>query len=117
MSSVAAPVIMGFFGQGHVAPEVYMGQDDYDESTVNYQMALLIYQSLTGQPAFPNPRKMKAWFQATQRADFKKVTELRPFLPKSLDQVFSQTLRHDKADRIQSIAELRDKLSDIAEFN
>ena len=88
----------------YVAPEQVQG-DPASSASDTYSLAGVLYESLTGEVPFPRPNEA-ATLHSHVIAPPPKVTDLRPDLPESIDEVIARGMAKDPAARQQSASEL-----------
>src|SRR5579875_3400094 len=96
---------------GYLAPEQAQGLEA-DRRTDVHALALLVYEMLTGVPAYQGDSPIDLILAAVNRSA-PSARSIRPDLPPELDEVLSRALAKDPRQRHQSVVELLEDLSRI----
>ena len=89
----------------YMSPEQTEGKfDELDAATDQFSLAAIVYEMLTGRPAFEGPTLASVAYQIVH-ATAKPIRDFRPELPAELDQVLSRALAKNKKDRFPSVSE------------
>jgi PAS domain S-box-containing protein len=96
---------------GYLAPEQAQGLE-VDRRTDVHALALLVYEMLTGTPAYQGDSPIDL-ILAVVNQPAPSVRSIRPDLPAELDEVLRQALAKDPGRRHQSVAELLEDLSRV----
>ncbi len=83
---------------GYMAPEQARGQRDLDARVDVFSMGCVLYECLTGRPAFAGEHPMGVLAKVLLE-DPPRVAELRPDVPEGLDALVTQMLSKDRALR------------------
>lgn len=100
----------------YAAPEQF-DADKYgppDDFTDRYQLAALLYESLTSQQAVSGSGA--SVLQQVLNEPITPPTEIDPDLPDALDPIFDQALAKEKADRYETLVNFRRDLEDVFEI-
>jgi YVTN family beta-propeller protein len=89
----------------YLAPERIRGEPVDGRADI-YSLGCVLFECLTGQVPFPRASEASAIYAHLEEHP-PRVSDLRPDLPKALDDVLARALAKDRADRWQSGAELR----------
>jgi hypothetical protein len=89
----------------YLAPERIRGEPVDGRADI-YALGCVLFECLTGQVPFPRGSEASAIYAHLEEQP-PRVSELRPDLPRALDDVVARALSKDRADRWQSGAELR----------
>ncbi len=84
------------------APEQMQGVQDLDARADQFGFAALIFEALTGQRPFPQAQPF-ALFQAVMSGVRPRASELRPGIPKAVDEVLIRGLDPDRERRFASV--------------
>jgi serine/threonine-protein kinase len=90
---------------GFMSPEQVRCSRDIDERADIWGMGALLYEVLTGQPAFDG-RSIGEIFGAILHTEPKPLRSLRPELPRKLEAAVMRCLRRPPGKRFQSVAQL-----------
>jgi tRNA A-37 threonylcarbamoyl transferase component Bud32 len=89
----------------YLAPERIRGEPVDGRADI-YALGCVLFECLTGQPPFVRASQASAIYAHLEEQS-PRVSDLRPDLPKALDDVVARALAKDRADRWQTGAELR----------
>jgi YVTN family beta-propeller protein len=89
----------------YIAPERIRGEPVDGRADI-YALGCVLFECLTGQPPFVRASEASAIYAHLEEQP-PRVSDLRPDLPKALDDVVARALAKDRADRWQTGAELR----------
>ena len=89
----------------YLAPERIRGEPVDGRADI-YALGCVLFECLTGQVPFPRGSEASAIYAHLEEQP-PRVSDLRPDLPKALDDVVARALAKDRADRWQTGAELR----------
>ena len=99
----------------HMAPEQALGQE-VDGKADLYSLGCVLYQMVTGQPAFPGKEgETAAVLQAVVKGEAPRVTWKVPSLPPPVAQLIQDLMNREPADRPASAAEVISRLGEIDE--
>lgn len=99
----------------YAAPEQF-DPDEYgnpDDFTDRFQLAVLVYEALTGEPAFPGSPTTA--MRRILDEDVQPPTVVTPALPDRLDHIFERALAVEKADRYETVVNFRTDLVSVFE--
>jgi len=96
-----------------MAPEQAEGRDEVDAAADQFSLAAIVYEMLTGRPAFSGETLASVVYQIVH-VDPVPVTTLRPDLPPAIQQVLARALAKRKQDRFASVREFSRELSRAA---
>jgi serine/threonine-protein kinase len=89
----------------YMSPEQAEGKtDQLDAASDQFSLAAMVYEMLTGRPAFGGETLASIAYQIVH-APITSLRTFRPEIPDELDQVVSRALAKDKNDRFPSVAE------------
>ncbi len=89
----------------YMSPEQLEGRRDVDLRSDLWSLAVIVYESLTGARPFEGS-SFVAVGAAVLKGEYRRATELRPSLPRSIDDWFAKALCVDPDGRFQSAREL-----------
>jgi serine/threonine protein kinase/formylglycine-generating enzyme required for sulfatase activity len=89
----------------YMSPEQIEGSKDVDLRADLWSLGVIVYESLTGQRPFRGS-SFVAVGAAALKGRYEPATELRPGLPRSIDDWFAKALSVDPGGRFQSAAEM-----------
>jgi hypothetical protein len=88
-----------------MSPEQAEGKfDELDAASDQFSLAAIVYEMLTGRPAFGGTTLASVAYQIVH-AKAPSIQDFRPELPAELDQVLSRALAKNKKDRFPSVSE------------
>ena len=88
----------------YIAPEIWSGQDEYDERVDIYSLAVVLFRALAGEPPFKgDPRQILIKVLSAQRPS---LHALRPDLPPMIDDWVASALAVDPDHRFQRVTAL-----------
>jgi eukaryotic-like serine/threonine-protein kinase len=90
---------------GYMAPEQAMSAKDVDERADIFALGCVLFECLTGRPAFAGPQPAVALTKLLQTHP-PPVSQLRPGLPEALDKLVLRMLAKDRNDRPRDVAEV-----------
>lgn len=99
---------------GYMAPEQVVGATDMDARVDVFALGCVLFECLTGQPAFPGDRLMAVLAKLVLEQP-PSVTELRPELAPCFDEVLDRMLVKDRADRYADGAEVLEALERLGQ--
>src|SRR5690606_27610804 len=97
----------------YMSPEQIEGSKHVDWRTDLWSLAVILYESLTGQRPFQGGSLVHVG-SAVLEGRYRPASELRPALPRAIDDWFAKALSVDPEQRFQSARELVAALSEIA---
>ena len=103
----AAQVVMGT--PQFMAPEQAEGKEDLDAGVDQFTLGAIVYEMLTGRPAFVGDTVAAVVYQIVHQ-DPVPVRRFRPDLPASVEQVLSVALAKDRARRFLSVTDFARRL-------
>ena len=100
----------------YMSPEQAEGKiDQLDAASDQFSLAAIVYEMLTGRPAFSGETLASVAYQVVHAAAAP-IREFRPELPGELDQVLSRALAKDQQARFPSVSEFALHFRWTAEF-
>jgi serine/threonine-protein kinase len=100
----------------YMSPEQVKGKDDLDARSDIYNLGLVAYFLLTGQPPFERESPMEALMAHVYEA-VPAFEQFRPGVPPDLQEIVRSCLEKDPAHRFQNVAALEKALSQCACVN
>jgi formylglycine-generating enzyme required for sulfatase activity len=97
----------------YMSPEQIEGRKDVDLRSDLWSLAVIVYESLTGRAPFSGTSFVTVG-AAVLEGKYRPATELRPGLPRAIDDWFAKALSVDPETRFQSAREMIDALAEIA---
>ncbi len=97
----------------YMSPEQIEGSKHVDWRTDLWSLAVILYESLTGQRPFQGGSLVHVG-SAVLEGRYRPASELRPALPRAIDDWFAKALSVDPEQRFQSARELVAALAEIA---
>jgi serine/threonine protein kinase len=99
-----------FGSAGYTAPEALQGLPDIDERADLFALGCLLYELVTGQPAFPDEGDLVETAQRTLSGQYVPAEQVVPGLPEEVLTTLRGLLEVDRDKRLRSCAELLDLL-------
>ena len=90
----------------YLSPEQVQGREDLDERSDLYSLGVVLFEMLTGRVPFDAPADMTVALAHLEEIP-PRVRQLRPAVPRRLDELVSCLLAKDRADRPASAALVR----------
>jgi len=90
---------------GYMAPEQAMSAMDVDDRADIFALGCVLFECLTGRPAFAGPQPAVALMKLLQTQP-PPVSQGRPGLPEALDRLVLRMLAKDRNDRPRDVAEV-----------
>ena len=98
----------------YMSPEQVRGSSDVDQRTDVYAFGVILYEALTGRVPF-DANAYSALILEIATGTPKRLRELRPDLPKGLEDVVLKAMARDPADRYRDVDSLARALEPFAE--
>jgi serine/threonine-protein kinase len=95
----------------YMSPEQVLGKE-VDEKTDIYSLGAIIYEMATGRPPYSGKDSMSIMYQHVQ-GNAQPAIEKNPDIPVELNQLIVDCMKVKPKERIQTMAELNERLSKI----
>ena len=96
---------------GYMSPE-QLESSETDFRTDVFAMGVVMYEMITGRPAFPARGSLEAAI-LNQKECLQPMSQLQPEVPPEVDRLVTRCLARDPSDRLHSMAELLAQLKEI----